>query len=118
MQRDMRLIRAILLAVEQRSKADSGRPLVVEGYDASTVEYHTVLAIDGGLLEADENQSNGNITFQPTGLTLEGRSLLRLARDEDTWNRTLRRCELCIRTIPFDVFHAMLAHEAVTALGT
>ncbi len=117
MRRDLSLIRAILLEMERRSETDAGRPIVVEGYDDDTVKYHALLAIEGGLIEAGEHGSNGRDTLSPRGLTEEGRSFLDLARDEGTWNRTLQRCQTCIGSIPIDVFHTMLAHEAVMALG-
>jgi len=118
MQRDMHLIRAILMGVEQRSEADAGRPIVIEGYDEEAIRYHTWLAVDSGLIDADEVHPYDDILFRSHKLTTEGQSFVDLARDEDTWNRALRRCELCIRTIPFDVFHTMMAYEAVMALGT
>lgn len=117
MRRDLNLIRAILLEVDRRSEVDAGRPIVIEDYDEEAVEHHTRLAVESGLIEADDHAPDDRATLSPRGLTVEGRSFLNLARDEDTWNRAMQHCQTCIGSIPFDVFHTMLAHEAVMALG-
>jgi len=118
MLRDMNLVRAVLREVEHRSSLDASGALKIEGYDDHTVQYHTRLVFEAGLIHADEIRSDLQTDLRPLGLTVQGQSFVEITREDAVWNRVMERVESFVHWIPFDMFQAMLANEAVATLGT
>jgi hypothetical protein len=84
MQRDMDLIRSILLGLEKRS-SPFPQPLVIEGYSARQIAYHVKLLNEAGLIEAIGTSSWAGIDWQPASITWFGHEFLDQARDTATW---------------------------------
>jgi hypothetical protein len=89
MQRDMDLIRDILMTVGSPSWPAPGcrESLFPEGRDRAEVEYHLKLAVEAGLLEGEVTRSSGSgyHTFVE-GLTWRGHDFLDAARTEFIWD--------------------------------
>lgn len=84
MERDMDLLREILLALEKAKfqPAHLYIPLAVPGYTEEQVQYHLLLLSDAGLIEGIRLNS-----FLPRRLTWDGHEFLDAARDKSRWTR-------------------------------
>ena len=93
MQRDMELIRAILLDVEQRppNRHPIDR-LSIEGYDADAIIEHVEMLLDGkileGLLSADWDGRRRIGGFAISTITWQGREFVDALRNESVWAKT------------------------------
>jgi Hypothetical protein (DUF2513) len=87
MKRDMDLIRAILLALEEKS--DLGAEIEIDGYDEAQIGYHCYLIVDAGLANgADVGSSESPCEeFIATGLTWAGHDFLDAAREPERWKK-------------------------------
>lgn len=83
MKRDMDLIRAILLAVED---SPSGRMWSgqIPGYTQDQLDYHVELANEAGLIDASLMMPHG---FVVRRLTFAGYEFLDAARSDTMWNK-------------------------------
>lgn len=90
MQRDMELIRKILLVIEQ---SDSGwaPQLQIEGYSEAQIGYHAYLLIDAGLAHGQDASTLRSDAPQGliTSLTWEGHEFAEAARDSGRWSRAM-----------------------------
>lgn len=94
MQRDMSLIRQLLLKLE--SLPENGRgvtsinatssELQIDGYDLIQINYHLQLIIEADLIKINGSMLSGNYLF--SRLSWAGHDFLDSIRDEDTWNKT------------------------------
>ena len=95
MERDLSLIREILLRVEQVPDA-RGRPdLGIAGYSEHTIYYNLDLAMQAGLVRGTGRwlQGRHNYVFSVRGLTWEGHDFLDSVRDISIWEKVQRRAE-------------------------
>lgn len=87
MQRDMDLARQILLEIARR--VDSGgsqdEEIVIEGYSRRKVSVHIMLLAKGGLIDAEDLTSRGQLDWIPIKPTNEGYEFLDLSSDEEAW---------------------------------
>lgn len=87
MKRDMDLVRAILLAVEEgHGDIDIQDGLPGTEASAQELEYHLNLAQQAGLLDVAGVTLGGGYHIQ--GLTWEGHDFLDTIRDPEVWKRT------------------------------
>jgi len=119
MKRDMDLVRQILLELEG---APAGQypnyPLVVDGYDESTVAAHLVLLDEAGLINANVTSvGDGSVRAIPFRLTWPGHDFLDAARSESIWNQARQRIGQSIETASFHVFTTLLYALAKEKLG-
>ncbi|VVM80369.1 hypothetical protein PS682_02301 [Pseudomonas fluorescens] len=93
MQRDMDLMRLVVLEVEKDHQGpnslieyeDFDRHMVIEGFTAAQVEYHLRLAIQSRFFEIPSN-AGGLYIF--SGLTPAGHDFADSVRDEKIWKMT------------------------------
>lgn len=87
MQRDMDLIRQVLLS------AEAGPPYPkIEGYTSEAIRYHQMLAIDAGLLKGKYYNYLDNVSDIPSNVSVQGvhwagHDFLAAIRDDNNWNR-------------------------------
>ena len=87
MQRDMDLIRQVLLS------AEAGPPYPdISGVPPEAVRYHQMLAIDAGLLNGQHRTYMDNVTDVPDvvmvqGVTWQGHDFLAAVRDDNMWTK-------------------------------
>lgn len=87
MQRDMDLIRQLLLS------AEAGPPYPkIEGYTQDAIKYHQKLAIDAGLLEGAIAKDHTKPTEIPgaviiKGVTWAGHDFIDAIREDTKWNK-------------------------------
>ena len=87
MQRDMDLIRKIVLA------AEAGPPFpVIDGYTDEAVKYHKMLAIEAGLLKGQSHKDSTRHTEIPLkvmikDVTWEGHDFIQAIRNDENWGK-------------------------------
>ena len=89
MQRNMDLVRMILVRLESSSGGWAPRDLGIHSFSPEEIGYHAHIMMQEGLIEgvdATTGHSSGP-EAAPTNLTWKGHEFLDLARDQDRWNR-------------------------------
>ena len=87
MQRDMDLIRKVVLA------AEPGPPFpAIDGYTDDAIKYHKMLAIEAGLLTGQSRKDNTRHTEIPAAVmvkdvTWEGHDFIQAIRDDENWGK-------------------------------
>ncbi len=90
MERDMELVRKVLIAIEEQYVDVVVYNLKVQGYGQKQVAYHCKILYDAGLI-SDYGASFGNNElgiFGVGSLTWEGHEFLDKIRSETVWNKT------------------------------
>ena len=87
MKRDMDLIRAILLNVEQQGPPEGWCDVQLPGHTEEKISYHVMLLRDAGLIEAVDLSSHDGICWRPKRLTYEGHEFLDAARNDTFWTK-------------------------------
>src|SRR6266481_3138732 len=89
MQRNMDLVRTILMRMENSPTGGAPRNLGIESFPAEQIGYHAHIMMQEGLIEAAEVMQRGSAGPQaiPMSLTWQGHEFLDLVRDQDRWIR-------------------------------
>lgn len=89
MKRDMDLIRAILLAVEESDGTWVPCDAAIKGYDARAIGYHAMRLIEAGLCEGLISKQIGKNPppVRITRLTWNGHDFLKAAREPSRWEQ-------------------------------
>src|SRR5207245_2733212 len=82
-QRNMDLVRTILMRIEDSHSSSAVPPFGIAGYIPEQVEYHVRIMNEEGLIESGLNKGKGI----PQSLTWKGHEFLDLARDQRRWNQ-------------------------------
>lgn len=96
MERDLSLIRELLLRIKKMPDRGKGLDLNNEGYSKTTVIYNLGLAINVGLVDGTVGWlQGGSDRYIATvmSLTWEGHDFLDSVRQEDVWKKTQERAE-------------------------
>lgn len=112
MKRDLELIRAILLEVEQ--KLTSRAQLIdVPGYPPDLIAYNVELLVDGGYMQSASMAS----AHLPTRLTWKGHEFLDATRSESVWQQV--RAQLKDRRVdaPIALIQELAIKIAASMLG-
>ncbi len=89
MQRNMDLVRTILLRIESSPSGWAVHPFGIAGYTPEQVSYHAHIMMEDNLIEGVDvttMMSKGPETL-PRSLTWKGHEFLDLARDQKRWNQ-------------------------------
>lgn len=89
MQRDMDLVRDLLLAVEERPNEFLSESLSLPGYTPDQVAYHARLLLEAGYIRGEDMHGFGPPTSAVciSGLTWDGHVFLDRIRDDRTWTK-------------------------------
>ena len=122
MERDMELIRSILLAVEQHDHGRAPSDLAIGEYSAEQVGYHCYLLGDAGFANVADltNRGSASPVARILYLTWEGHEFLDAARDDTVWGKTKERLSTAgksLLTVPISVLTALLVDEGKRQLG-
>ncbi len=87
MERDMDLIRLILMQIEKDYRSTAIHGLKIDGYDKETVAYHCKILSEAGLISAYKGHyaSNELYNFSVGSLTWAGHDYLEKVRDNTRW---------------------------------
>src|SRR6266481_2649435 len=89
MQRNMDLVRAILMRIESNPSGWAPRDFGIQGFPSEQIGYHAHIMMQEGLIEGTNVthlRSDGPEAI-PRSLTWKGHEFLDLARDQERWNR-------------------------------
>jgi len=89
MQRNMDLVRMILMRIEDSPLGWAARPFEFAGYTPEEVGYHAHIMAEDGLIEAADvtTMHSKGPEAMPRALTSKGHDFLDLARDQQRWSR-------------------------------
>ena len=114
MQRNLDLIRAILLDIEARGTPTELIDPAVDGYNDLELSYHVMLMEDAGLIRAMDRSAIGIFRWSAGGLTWLGHELAEYVRDDALWEAAKRDVlGAAAGGLPFDVLRDRL-RELVT----
>ncbi len=87
MERDMDLVRKILMVCEQNAHGSAPHPLQVEGYSGEQIGYHVYPMMQAGLVEGADVTNTASQSPQAilTAMTWDGHEFLEASRDEGLW---------------------------------
>jgi len=88
MQRDMDLVRKILMRMEDSPSGRAGHSFEFAGFTPEEVGYHAHLMMEDGLIEGVDvtNMESEGPEAMPRALTSKGHDFLDLACDQKRWN--------------------------------
>ncbi len=84
MQRDMDLARKLLFEIEREPYTVMPLEIDLAGYSSEVVEYHIILLVEAGLIEAQEPLANSDL-WRAKRLTWQGHEFVDAIRDETIW---------------------------------
>ncbi len=89
MQRNMDLVRMILMRIEANPSGWAAQPFGILGFTTEEVGYHSHIMAEDGLIEGvDVTTTHSKATeAMPRALTWKGHEFLDLARDQKRWNQ-------------------------------
>jgi hypothetical protein len=90
MQRNMDLVRTILMRIEDSPSGWAAHPFGIAGFVPEQVEYHAHIMIEDRLIEAVDATDMRRMGLKPelrAALTWKGHEFLDLARDQKRWNQ-------------------------------
>lgn len=116
MQRDMDLVRQILLTLEQRTDTS---PVEIEGYTPEQIGFHAWLMSDAGLVRASEVTSQAaKVPYSiPFCITWQGYEFLAVMKDDSTWKKSKSTVFAKAGAIGFELIKAVLTAEIRRQLG-
>ncbi len=91
MQRNMDLVRTILMRIEMSHSAWEAPPFGLQGFNSEQIRYHAHIMTEDGLIEGSvPSVGNQCPEAMPLALTAKGHDFLDLARDQRRWNQAHR----------------------------
>jgi len=118
MNRDMDLVRKILLAVEAKEDAFTpAEELNVSGYSAEQSAYHRCLLEEAGLIEGVQFNGPAGREVVRVRLTWAGHEFLDLAREGSIWQEAKTRLGKVGVSANLSVLKELLTHLTRKALG-
>ena len=121
MKRDINLLRAILLQVEQEGNPEEPllTALTIEGYDQPLVNEHVKLLIEAGYLEGELKYSTNNriLLTAIRSLTPKAYDFLDNIRNDMLWKRILERVSTTTGSASLQIIEHF-AHQVVSAALT
>ena len=96
MERDLSLVREILLRIEEKPTRSGRMDLAIDGYPENLIIYNLDLAIQAGFVEGKVRWSADTdtiVSWTVHGLTWEGHEFLNSVRQEEVWKKTQETVE-------------------------
>ena len=84
MQRNMDLVRTILMRIEDSPSGWAAQPFGIAGFTPEQVAYHANIMMEDGLIQIADFDNPGGLG---RSLTWKGHEFLDLARDQKRWNQ-------------------------------
>jgi hypothetical protein len=116
--RDMELIRALSLKLEEESSpAIASDDLAVEGYTPEQIAYHACLLLEAGLAHGQEMSTRAGVGAVLYRLTWEGHEFVEAARDESRWRKAMGMVKEKSGSVTTGVLTQLLSAIMKGALG-
>jgi hypothetical protein len=116
MERDMDLVRQILLTLEKRTGLQN---VEIEGYTAEQIGFHVWLMADAGLVRASAVTSQAaKVPYSiPFCITWQGYEFLAIMKDDSTWKKSKSTVLAKVGAVGFEIIKSVLTSEARRHLG-
>jgi len=117
MQRDLDLVRTILLELE--AHADYPRPLTLQapGYSPEQVTYHVKILHEAGYIEALDMSTFDGVVWRPTSLTWQGHEFLDATRHTGVWHKVKAELKDKGISLPFTLIQQLALKIAAAYVG-
>jgi hypothetical protein len=91
MRRDLDLLRAMVLKIEDSPQGWAPQDLAVDGYSPDELGYHSYLLVDAGLAHGSDTSCAGSEgpSALITHLTWSGHEFAEAARNDTLWNKAM-----------------------------
>lgn len=119
MERDLDLIRAILLELEKSPFRAGWAELEIEGYTPEQIAYHVLILAEGGFIEAEQVTTHDDPwpDVRPVRLTWQGHDFLDAVRNQTIWNKVKERLASETLTVPIAIVKAIATELINKHLG-
>ena len=119
MKRDMDLVRAIVLAIEDDPHGYAPRPIEVEGHTDEEVGYHVHIMAQGGLLNGIDVSSNESLSpvALASSLTWAGHEFADAARDGTRWSKAKEMVVSKAGSVTIEILSKILSKMMAQSLG-
>ena len=87
MQRDLDLIRKILLRLESSNAKATHHPTPPEGCGEEQFEYHMEILAEAGFIKMNRHETYDGVSYEDCRLTWSGHEYLDAVRDSNVWNK-------------------------------
>ena len=118
MQRNMDLVRTILMRIEESPSGWAEHPFGIAGFTPEQVGYHAHIMMEDGLIEGVDITRMGGKgpEAMPQALTWKGHEFLDLARDQKRWNQAKAQIGK-VGSAPLSVWAKVLNDLVLKELG-
>lgn len=116
MERNLELIRKLLLRVEESPKKWAGN-VAIDGYSEEQIDYHAHLLLQAGLVEGVEAETSARYNTNIRNLTWHGHEFLDAARDEGRWREAMRALGENVKGVGLNVLQQLLVNLTKNQLG-
>ena len=119
MKRDLELVRAILLAMEQHPHGFAPDRFTIAGYDQDTIGHHIWLMAQGDLLMAHVVTCQGDASPRalPEAITWAGHEFLDAVRHDTVWLKLKAEMKDKGLSLPFSLLQALALKIAAKLAG-
>lgn len=121
MQRNIKLIKQILLEIESKETYDKPLDIEINGFDYYVINYHIKLLFEAKLIHIFGNKPVGNFgmitQYFPICLTWEGHEFLEASKNKTIWDKTIKFIEDKGLGMSLDILKGMLLQEALKITG-
>ena len=119
MERDLDLVRAIVLAIEAQPDGFAPGALPIDGHTEEEIGYHVHIMIEAGLLHGQDITAINSRTPRSvaTSLTWAGHEFADAAREEKRWMKAKHLVVTKAGSVTLDVLIKILSSLTMSALG-
>lgn len=117
MQRDMDLVRLILLDVERHEDPVRFFRVDVPGYSPEYIAHHVKLLAEAGYLEAENLSTLSSFDWQPKALTWTGHEFLDSIRHGKVWQKLKAELKDKGISLPFSLIQQLALKIAASYFG-
>lgn len=118
MQRDMELVRDLLLLIE--SKENDGELVIPKEWDREIVAYHLKILDQAGYVKNNTKWADNKPMWLLASLTWDGHEFLDSIKNENVWVKTkdgVKKKGLELGSVPFDVIKEYASIQLKSVLG-
>lgn len=117
MQRNMDLVRNILLEAEKVSNPDDWFLPKIDGHSKEEIYYHVMILGQAGYLDTIDLSSSDGFEWQIKNLTWKGHEFLDSARDQNVWTKAKSNFGAKFSSVSFSILQNLLTEVFKTELG-
>lgn len=117
MERNLDLVRVILIETDKNQQPEAPIEIAAPGYSPSQIAYHVQLLAQAGLIRALDFSAGPDADWRPTSLTWQGHEFLAAARNESIWHQVKARLKDRGLDAPLSIVQQLAIQIAASMLG-